>query len=404
MALEFDKLTAQVSAMGQTAAQRSNTASQRLQDAGDFFMMMDNDAIWDQIMLARRTDAGFRGAAPHDTEAVNAVFPLPSCPDTGTIIASDGSQIYPDIHAGALYWLTNISTFTYFHNAPHLPVCTAEPSLYYEQRDVRDNDGRPIANAAINARRSVYEMQMLAQEAVRVAQDGHERPLIALYDGPLLSLLMGKDVQNSLALMADYHEGISLLQRIGAGLAGYTDRPSSRFLIYTLYLMSLKPEQVRRGALNTTGEMETLNDADIFKVLLPPGSRSAIMIQQSPQNKEYRETHGDDHEIAFFYLNVASANQDAYLARVEVPRWIEAQPALIDALHALIYSQCQITDRYPYVLTRADEIAVVQPHEKRALDELIAVEMLRNSQSVDTSQKLSTKGMARSPRQSFRGV
>jgi len=128
-----------------------------------------------------------------------------------------------------------------------------------------------------------------------------------------------------------------------------------------------------------------------------------LMVQQSPQNKEYREIN-PDHEIAFFYLNVASPLQEPYLARIEVPMIVASNKPLVDAVHALVYAQCQITDRYPYALTRADEIAVVHPHEKRALDELISIEMLKNQQHIETSQKLSTKGMARSGREAFKGL
>jgi NurA domain len=265
---------------------------------------------------------------------------------------------------------------------------------------VRDSDGRPLANAAINARRSVSELQMLAREVPRYRD--HARPLLTLYDGPLLSLLMNKDVPNANALSDDYHEALTLLQDFGAAAVGYVDRPSSRFMIYTLFLMSLDPDAIRRGALSNTGALETIVDADVYKRLLGSGQRSALLIQQSPQNKEYKERYGVDHEIAFFYLNVASPIQEPYLARVEVPMSVATDKAMIDAIHALLYAQCQITDRYPYALTRADEIAVVHPYEKRALDDMIAVEMLRNRQQIETSQKLSTKGMARSGRETFK--
>ncbi|HLY27431.1 MAG TPA: DNA double-strand break repair nuclease NurA, partial [Aggregatilineales bacterium] len=126
-------------------------------------------------------------------------------------------------------------------------------------------------------------------------------------------------------------------------------------------------------------------------------------IQQSPQNKAYKEQNPDQ-EIVFFYLNVAGPHQEPYLARVEVPMWVAKDKAYVDAVHALVYAQCQITDRYPYALTRADEVAVIPSHDKRTLDEMIAVELLRNRQPVEISQKLSMKDAARHGRQQHRGV
>ncbi|MBX3062818.1 MAG: DNA double-strand break repair nuclease NurA [Anaerolineae bacterium] len=399
MALEFDKLTNQIAAMGQELATRNVTVAEQGEIAGEFLMQLnDLQAIWDQIYLAREADAGFRGAAPMD-EPINEGIPLPECPDHATIFAADGSQIYPDTHGAALYWLINVGVFIYYHGIPSLPEVVTEPRLYFQDKDVRDQDGRPIPNAAINARRAVAEMQMLAREVYKFRDA--VRPAMALYDGPLLSLLMGKEVTNAQALSDDYHEAIALLRGQGAAAVGYVDRPSSRFLVYTLYLMSLEQHEITRSTLQNTGLLETLTDADLYRKLLQPGERSALMIQQSPQNKEYKERYGIEHEIAFFYLNVANPVQDAYLARVEVPMAVARDKALIEVIHALLYSQCQITDRYPYVLTRADEVAVVQPHEKEALDNMIAVEMLKQRQQIETSQKLSSKSKARSGRQQF---
>ncbi|MEP7287969.1 MAG: DNA double-strand break repair nuclease NurA [Chloroflexota bacterium] len=401
MSLEFEKIVPQVQQMGATVADRSVTIAEQTRNAGQLLMAMDDlDAIWAQILLAREKDAGFRGAAPTD-EPINQPIPLPDCPELATILASDGSQVYPDAHGAALYWLTNIAIFVYPHGTDGLPECLTEPRLYYEDKDIRDPDGRLIANAAINARRSVYEMQMLARETLQRGNLTH--PLLALYDGPLLSMLMGKEVANSNELNDSYHEAFDLLNDLGAALIGYVDRPNSTFVVSTIYLTTLEPDQVTRRNLQTAGSLEGLSDRDLYQWILGPGDRSGMMIQQSPQNKSFTE-RSIEHEIVFFYMNVAAAHQEPYLARVEIPMWVARQKALVGAIQALLYAQCQITDRYPYSLTRADELAVVPSYEKRALDELIAVELLRNQQPIDMSQKLSTKGMARHGREQHQGV
>jgi hypothetical protein len=46
---------------------------------------------------------------------------------------------------------------------------------------------------------------------------------------------------------------------------------------------------------------------------------------------------------------------------------------------------------YPYALTRADELAVIRAHERSQLEELIEVEMRRNQQTVEHSEKLESK-------------
>ncbi len=400
MSLHFEKVVSQVEKMGVALADRNNTVAEQTQLAGQRLMELnDLDAIWDRIMLARANDAGFRGAAPMEgalAEPINEAIPLVECPLRATILAADGSQIYPDPHGATLYWLSNIGVFIYYHGDDSRPDAITEPQLFYEDEDVRDSEGRVIANAAINARRAVYEMQLLARETMQ--RRDLPRPLLAMYDGPLLSFIMGKEIPNAARLTNDYHEAMGILRDVGAGLVGYVDRPKSTFVVNTIYLMNIDEEDVQRKNLQTAGALEGLTDRDLYQWVLAPGDRCGLMVQQSPQNKGYRE-RDPDQEIVFFYMNVSAAHQEPYLARVEIPMWVAREKALVGAIQALIYYQCQITDRYPYALTRADEIAVVHAHEKRALDEMIGIELLRNQQHLEMSQKLNAKTLARQERQ-----
>lgn len=408
MTLEFDKVYHQIEQMGSTLAYHESAAAERLQSIWDRFMALsDNQLIWDKIMVAREHDAGFRGAAPgagpqiEDCEPFTAAFALPPCPERATLLAADGSQVYPDPHAASLYYLTNIAVFVYHHGDDNaLPEPITEPQLFYADEDVKDREGRIVPNAAVNARRSIFEMQVLARETWQRGEAA--RPLVSISDGPLLFWL-GKEVSNADELMSNYHEAIGILGDLDARLVGYVDQPRSRFVISTLYLMGLEDDEITRPKLTTTGDMEGLDDRFLMRHLLRAGERSAIMIQQSPQNKAYHDL-GDEREIAFFYVNMASHYQEPYLARVEIPMWVAQNAGAVDQVHALLYSQCQITDRYPYVLTRADECAVVRSHEKAALNEMINVELLKNQLTVGTSQKLAMKAVSRYGRQQHTGV
>lgn len=401
MALQFEKLEAQIAQLGEALAKRNYSAAEELRSAANLLSQLDDlDAIWEQIKIARRNDAGFRGAAPFG-EPINQPIPLPSLPLRATLFAADGSQIYPDPHAPAPYWLTNIGVFIYHHGTDALPEVISEPQLFFHDEDVRAPDGQLLPATVINARRTVYELQFLAK--VVTERQENASPLVALCDGPLLHMPFGKEIPDARQLEADYHEAFDFLMDAEAALLGYVDRPSSRFVLYTLYLMTLAPEEITASNLAMV-RLEGMTDADLYKPLLPPGARSGMMVQQSPLNKDYKDRFSPAHEIIFFYLNTAAHGQAPYIARIEIPQWVARNKALVNALHALIYDQCQITDRYPYALTRADEIATVQPADKRALDERIAIELLRHSQPVETSQKLSMKWRARYGRQQYEGV
>jgi len=403
LTLEFDKVVMQIETMGRTLGSREQTAQQRLEAIWQRFLGIGNyQSIWKKIYTAREHDAGFRGAGPVESEPINYAYPLPACPERATILAADGSQVYPDAHAASIYYLTNIAVFIYHHGADNaLPEPITEPGLYYQLADTHDREGRMIANAAVNARRSIFEMQMLTRETLKVLDYA---PLaLSIYDGPLLYWL-GKEVPRGPELMEDYHEAMTFLQESDVRLCGYVDQPRSRFLINTLYLVNLEDDAITRGNLMTVGDMEGLDDRFLMRYLLEAGDRSALMIQQSPQNKDYKEKLGEAREIVFFYINVASPGQEPYLARIEIPMWVAQSRTAVDQIHALLYNQCQIMDRYPYTLTRADECAVIRTHEKDALAEMIKIEMLKNNVALDGSQKLAMKGVSRYGRQSHIGV
>jgi hypothetical protein len=123
----------------------------------------------------------------------------------------------------------------------------------------------------------------------------------------------------------------------------------------------------------------------------------------SPQNKEFRKNGGDTHEIVFFYMNVAAPGESSHLARVEIPMWVAKDRELVATLQALIYHQCQqLMTRYPYVLTRADELAVVRSEETRQLNMMIQVAMTRYGLATEESAKQAGKKAARSSKTRFK--
>lgn len=396
MTLEFEKVVPQVERMGRALAAQNLDDTQRTLDAWEDFQNLDDlAAIWDRIQLARQRDAGFRGAAPLE-EPINRPYPLPAVPERATLLAVDGSQIYPNSHSAALYYLTNIGVFVYHHGIDELPEQLTEPHLHYSPNDMRDAQGQLITNEAVNARRNVLELEVLAREAWHRRDLGC--PMITVRDGPLL-FWVGKDVPDGKQLqnrylgimvwLYDAHAAILHEWGYSASLVGYVDRPTSAFVVSLLHLMRLPDEEVRSAALETNGDLEGLNDQFLMFKLLRPGQRSGLMVQQSPQNKRYHDK-GENYEIAFFYLNVGSP-ESYHLARVEMPMWVARVPESVDLVHALIYDQCQMMWRYPYALTRADELAVVRNHERAQLNEMIEIELRKNQQIVEHSEKLESK-------------
>jgi NurA domain len=403
MTLEFHKLTAQIEQMGQSLANQQEDLESKVAIALQIMEAHADPAflphIQERVQDAVAKDAGYRGARPLD-EAIMAVSPAAALPDSATIVATDGSQILPQTHGSALYYLLNVGSIIVRHGSGQPPEIVSQPYLFYEPEYIYSGEHDLISNATVSARRTVAEMQALAEQGW--LQRGEARPLLLLFDGQLLLFPMSVEVPGREELVMIYLSAMGRLQEIKAGLAGYVDRPRSSILIRMLHLLDIPAEEVSRTTLSSSGRLEGLQDIKLCERILGPGERTALFIQMSPQNKEFKKSGGEQLEIAFFYINAASADEEPRIARVEVPMWVARDKTLVAELQALIVHQCQqLMSRYPYALTRADELAVVKSEESRQLNLMIQVSMTHYGLDTQESQKQGGKNAARSKKTRF---
>ncbi len=392
--LEFHKLTGQVDQMGQYLAEQEESIEVKL-DIALKIMEAHADPAWlpyikERVQDAVEKDAGYRGARPLD-EPIMQSYPPSTLPEAATVVATDGSQILPNRHNAATYYLINIGTMILHHGSGQAPLVFSEPYLFYESEYVYPPNHGLISAGTVNARRSVNEMAALAEKAWE--QRGETRPLIALLDNPLL-FVMGTEVPDRDQLRKLYFSAMTRLLEVQASLAGYVDKPGSTFVIRLLHLLDIPQDEVRRATLASSGRLEGLLDSQLFRTILQPGDRSALFVQMSPQNKEFRNTAGELHEIAFFYMNVSAPGELPYIARVDIPMWVAQERTMVAELQALIYHQCQqLPRRYPYVLTRAHELAIVKSKEAQQLNVIIQVAMTRYGLDTDDSAKQASKDL-----------
>jgi len=408
MTLEFAKVVDQVERMGRYIGNRAQSMVDKLEIALDWFAASDDlDAVWERINAVRNSAvSGYRGAAPAPQpydEVVSGIGALPPLPKNAAFVAADGSQIYPDPHGSALFYLINLGSLTYFYGQDRLPEPYTQPELIFIEDLLEDQDGRLINSQTVNTRRMNAEVQLLAKRAWaldQTMQAGTEvnAPIFTIHDGNLLKFFSPTELVDAWQLERDYFSALQKLRESNACLAGYIDRTSSNSVISLLHLLNLPLEEVNDANLKTNGQIEGVSDAQLFAKVLQSGERSAIFAQSSPQNKDYKDKYGVDYEIAFFYINVGDIRP--HIVRVEIPMWVGRHKESVNQLHALLVAQCAIQgrERYPYALTRADELAYIKPTERHQLDELIRVELMKQQMMPERSTKLESKGMARSTR------
>lgn len=408
MALEFNQIVEQVYKMGAMLekldfdlTESIDLAKIRFDESGDL------EAVRERIEWVRSSDiSGYRGAAPLDlphAEPINHIAPEPSMPAQATVIAADGSQVYPDELAAVHYYLINIGLYVYHHGQDVTPEQYTFPALKYHKNHVHDRYGRVIRNRIVDDRRTVEEMRKLAEEAWE--RRNVDVPLITLYDNRLMPVFSNDDSIHVENPLKEYIAAMVHLHDSHATLAGYIDHPfRSKRVVQLLYLMSFENREElkqNQGALTRGGDLEGLRDVQFFDKVLKNGERSAIMVQSSPQNKEFKD-RGVNYEIAFFYLKVYNEYQ-AKVVRVDIPMWVARDKQRVNALHALLLDQCKLQGRnpYPYAITRADELAYVGSKDRSKLEELVNAQVRRVREELIGST-LTAKGRGKELARSFK--
>ncbi len=385
MALELNKLTQAVDALGENAIQRLNQLGERLPVARAALQALEaaDEELQRKVRLALQ--ARWAGAIP-TVEPVNAAIPLPTYPPRFNVIAADGSQIYPDRHGVALYYLINVGSITFRQGLPQAPSTASRPEVFYEDADLYEEDGGQVPSVMIDAERDVRELGELARLA---ASEAATAPTLALLDNGLLLYISLQVPDERLIdkVISAYLAQLDQLRASGAAVAGVVERPRAASVVRLLHLATLAPDEIREEQLRHLGPFQNLTDGMLFD-FLQPGERSALFENASPANLDrYKPKR---HSIYFFYLNVGRPGKDSLL-RVEVPEWVANDRARLDLVHAGLVEQSRATDGFPYVLMRAHELAVVTLSERRRFEQMVMGVLIRRGLTPSVSQKAQGK-------------
>lgn len=408
MALEFEKITPEIERMAQGAVHLAQEHSAVLDEA--LHRLQEYATAWGAIedaidqTISEADIKYLRAARPVDhDEPLDARIKAPDPPDLATLIAVDGSQILPDRHAAHLYSLINIGVITYYHGQQRAPLVTTFPELDYPHRPPSGNGRAGVESAeetfvdngaVVNIRRDLGEIQTLARTAWEHRHAS--RPLLALLDQRLLYWpTIGTANSEGQKVLDGWQQAMDEMHTLNCYLAGYITRPGKRSVLTMLRALDLQTPGFDIADLYNRTNDPGPTDADLFHRLLAPGERSKVFFDVSENNQRFAENKGHN-EVCFFYLNPGRSGRQ--IARVDIPLWVACVPEAIATVHALIYDQCQIMGDYPYILTRADEEAVVSFNDHENLDIMIANAMQKVDLQYQITAKQSGKQIARSGR------
>jgi len=316
----------------------------------------------------------------------------PERPSPITVVATDGSQIYPDRHVEPMFFLLNVSRVGFQYGTREDPLIDTEPRLRFED-DLSDHVDEMLGTMTtelVSALRDEMELEHLLAAARSAAVP--DRPLLAVADGTLIRWMIRglNDEAAEQRLIARYTEYLKAFRDEARPLASYVSMPAGTEVVNLLRFVVGEldaPPTDGIDGLPDAPPLDGLLDRHVFDALLEPGERSALFGSTSHIQRAYPEGT----EVCYFYLKVPQGTGPGEIARVEVPRWVADVPALVDRVHATLLRECEKGEGYPLVMSEAHERAVIRGAEREAFFRLMERRLQRAGLSPTDSRKRRSK-------------
>ena len=305
-------------------------------------------------------------------------------PPEVTVVATDGSQIYPDRHREPLWYLINISKIVFHYGTMDSPLLATEPTLFFRGQALDGLDEERIeitGRDVISAVRDELELAALAKASCLARHA--DRPLVALADGTLIRWMLSRIKDDALEkkLLKRYVDVLLTFRNERIPICSYISMPGNKEFV-RLLMHQVYPEHEQREK-----QIKEINDRLFFEQVLPPGSRSAIFKAQS----KILNAYAPDVKVCFFYIHIRSEASSNEIARVEIPTWMTRDNAWIDLIHATVVSEAQKGRGYPMILSEAHEHAVIRGQERTLFYEMIEQLSVDQGRPVALSMKQQSK-------------
>lgn len=379
MTLDLGQLSPQIRALGRHLAGEAQQYLERL-DAARALLAA---ASADELAAAALAEPGL--ARPVEAPAWRVA--APAAPPSFSVLAADGSQIEPDRHGAALWYLLNLGWAVIEYGAAPRAELASEPTLHYRREELyleRGGRAAPIEGSRLEQRRQVAEMARLATLAEEAVARGAPAP-VALTDGVLLlwNYRVGPEDFVRDYFVAEFQAGLWRFAAAEVPVLGYVSRPRAVDVLNLLRALPAHRAACRRcgaGDGRQSCALAGLHDRDLFAGLAP-GERSALF-----EARALAEHYPADLLPHFCYLNVGRE-----VARLEVVAWAAGRPALLARAHAVVVDQCRLGQGYPVALARAHERAVVTSADRRRVNELVARALVAQGLRDRPSEKQAAK-------------
>ncbi len=275
------------------------------------------------------------------------------------VVATDSSPIPPDRHNGtSLYYVINVGKVMLRYG----PDSEAEIDsvTLFEAGDVASEEQETMAASLLDTRSALEELKVAFEMARQ------HKATVVFRDGPLtLWRSINLRGQKGTALRNEYYQVLGQFQTEGIPVIGYISNTHSDSVVDTLRALAQNQ--------NSSARFAGVQDAMLFRQLLPENSRGPIFGTVLNEPKELQEHIGD---IYFTYLHTPFE-----MVRLEFPQWLADDPQKLATSLAIVQKQSELGQGYPVALMEAHESAVLRGDDRELLRILLEERGLLQTES-----------------------
>lgn len=363
MPLDQKELVRQIEASTRGLKNSHNLLEKNVLDALALYKEARED-VWRELVLSRQISQslGYPISGLRQNQAIGQA--------TGayTVVATDGSVIPPDRHAGtSLFHVINTGQVMLRYG----PISNAEidSNTRFFVGDITDEEQEALTPQVIDLKRDFYEIAAGFDLGVKYKAD------LVLMDGPLTMWgSRDRNDQDSITLRQGYYQILARFKENQIPIVGYISNTHSQAVTNSLRLLlterpqptlfdmgngpAVKSKSSRGKGKGKLAGITGVQDSDLFRSLLSPGHYSEVFQTAFSEPKElasYIE------EVCFLYWRTENE-----IVRLEFPLWV-AEKGLVPALMTLIQDQNRRGQGYPVALMEAHESAVLRPADRELL-------------------------------------
>jgi hypothetical protein len=364
MPLDHQELVRQIEAISPTLKTSFSSLENNVLDALSLYNEA-RETEWRELVLSRQIpqSLGYPVSGLRQNQAIEQSTRV------YTVVATDGSVIPPDRHAGtSLYHVINTGQVMLRYG----PGSDAEinSNTRFFVGDITDEEQETLTPQVIDLKRDFYEIAASFDLAVKYKAD------LVLMDGPLTMWgSRDRNDQDSVSLRQGYYQILGRFKENQIPIVGYISNTHSQAVTNSLrLLLSERPQLTLLDFEGGPGPTKTkpargkqkgkltgiagVQDADLYRQVLSPGHYSEVFQTAFSEPKELT-TYID--QVCFLYWRT-----DNEIVRLEFPLWV-VEKGLIPAAMSLVQDQNRRGQGYPVALMEAHESAVLRPGDRELL-------------------------------------